>query len=427
LVVGSLALVAAILVQSGRRHEVGRFCVCGAFVLAILPMFTFSEREHLALALMLPALFLGAARAENRDVALAATLVAAIGAGLALAIKPPFALALLLPALLIAWHRRSIRILVSLEYLVAAAIVLTYAAIVFIFFNAYLTKMVPMLAETYLLARRPLVDLLLDPSVLSIGVAGAALASVLPAGQAGGRHRVLLAASAGFGLAYLEQGKGWRYHLYPALALVFLVFLSDALPRLETAIRDLIARRPGSLREAGLLAVILLCLATLVPFLKYRNGDSLPLIAAVRGHLTHPSILAISTDIGIGHPFARAVAGEWVGTVCSQWLTEAAAVVERDPGIGTAEMTRLEGWIAWDRDVLANDLGGKRPDLVLFDHKTMDRAALTSARPDIGRRLEDYQPMAVAGEVELLVRRDLAGMIDSRRQARFGTDDGRLE
>ena len=79
----------------------------GVLVLILLPGADFAEREHFALLAVIPILAALAVRAQGKTPALWQQLVAGMGGGFAVAIKPHFALAILLPAIYAAAKARS--------------------------------------------------------------------------------------------------------------------------------------------------------------------------------------------------------------------------------------------------------------------------------------------------------------------------------
>jgi hypothetical protein len=91
-------------------------------VLTILPAQTFGEREHVALIAVLPALAVLAARGNGAKPLLWHCVVAGLGAGVTVCIKPHFALAVGLAVAGVALCLRSWRMLFVLENWIAAAI-----------------------------------------------------------------------------------------------------------------------------------------------------------------------------------------------------------------------------------------------------------------------------------------------------------------
>lgn len=403
----SLATSCSILLRSRAGEAAGRFLIAGAFALLILPRFAFSEREHLALILTLPLIVLVFARLERVTVSLIPAVIIGCAGGIGAAIKPHFALLVLMPVLQSCVFRRSFAPAVRVPELFAAACVVVGAILAtVVVFPAYFSDVVPMEMETYLHVRAPLGVLLLDPRLLSIILATSAV-YLLPASAPLDRLlRTVSASAVGATLAYLAQGKGWAYQLYPAAALVFTAYLTGYISRVSNLVSAL---RSGGWRARvgaafatagviGLLPVVTLCSTTYFV--------ALPLAPAIRAISERPRILALSDDIGVGHPLTRSVNGIWVSRVCSQ-LIQSAAEIRRDaPDADTAVRARMAHWIGWERDEILRSLRS-RPDVVIVDHQTFALPALVAARTDIAAELAGYTKTASVGEVDLLVRRDL--------------------
>ena len=403
LIAGSLLLVRSIMLTSGSTDGMPRFLTMSAFVLTIIPVYTFSEREHIAVTLILPALVLLATRADRCPQRVGQGVLAGLAMGLALCLKPQFAVAILLPNLYVAGRLRSLRPLFAIENLVTAAVVMAYGVFVILHYPLYLQVILPMLQETYRSVRLPIYLMLLSPQFISVFGAGVATASLMP------RHRSLsfILALSGFGFlfAFFEQGKGWPYHLFPAIAIFFILFLTHGMPRFVASLEGRERRSPLPL-AAGAIAII--CFASLFPFLKARNISSLPLAARIEAIVPHPKILAISYELSIGHPLTRMVGGTWVGTVCSEWLSETASLIADLPTTSPERKERLRGWIAHDRDTMAHDLRVGQPDVVLVDRKTYPWDDLMASGSEAATLLKNYRLVDRAGDIELLARADLA-------------------
>lgn len=407
LVALSLAVSGRIMAATGRHDEIGRFVFFAAFVLIILPMLGFAEREHIAFALCLPMLTLMVARADGGKTGLASIAVTGLGAGLTVSIKPQYAVALLLPALYIAAYRRSLNRLFLPEYWVCAAVIAIYGAIVVIGYPDYIHSILPILVDTYREATLPLVELGLRPYVVATILIG--LSVPIVAGSAGMRPRalVLLLSALGFLFAYFEQGKGWRYHLYPTLALVYLTFLTVCLPIWIEAVKDV--KLPHPTRYARLIVGIMAIagLTGMAQLLKYHFALSLPLAPVMQAIAPNPKLLAITYDLAIGQPLTRVVGGRWVGTLCSQWITDAALTRRDRPGADAALTARMNAWIERDRAILANDIRRDRPEFILVDREHSDYAAMLQESPELAALFAGYRPEAEASGIDLLVRRDL--------------------
>ena len=134
-----------------------------AFLLAILPGTGFGQREHIAVIALTPFVFITALRWRGLSFGPVAIL-AGVGAGLAMDIKPFFALVVGLPVILRVVRQRSFRPLFTPEACIAAAIVIGYGALVVVLFPAYVSTYAPMVAEAYLPIRKDLSSFLFRSS-----------------------------------------------------------------------------------------------------------------------------------------------------------------------------------------------------------------------------------------------------------------------
>ncbi|MDR3496264.1 MAG: hypothetical protein P4L82_16825 [Ancalomicrobiaceae bacterium] len=400
----SLWISALIMRRTGRADMVERFLVAGMLALAILPTMVFAQREHLAVIALLPSLAVLVARAERRSVDLPLALVAGLAAGLAATIKPHFAVAVIGPAVAVAIRLRSARSLFAIEHLVAVAVVAGYAALVVVAFPRYFSDVLPVVNDTYRLARRPLFELALHPQMLM--VVGIGVSTLLLAGEERRSPRIVVPflASLGFLFAFFEQGKGWHYHLFPAAAVAFMLFYAEAMPRLQTVLAG-----PGGGRLAGLAAggLGLAGLIASMSYFTFANRTTLPLVAAIERLGPHPKVLAVSFYLSIGHPLTRAVGGTWVGTYCSQWISDAALFRSLQPETDAATRARMAEWIAKDHATIARDIRIGQPDVILADRLGYDWDETVKTTPGMAELMAGYAKTADVDGVDLLVRRDL--------------------
>ena len=409
----ALWLCAGIMRQSGRQADVGAFLVAASFVLLVLPMMSFAEREHIAVVLALPMLSLMVARADVRSVRSALIIAAGVGAGLAIAIKPQFALGFLLPALGIAAQRRSIAPLLAPENWIAAGLAAFYLAIVMIGYPAYYQAVVPIVVETYRQARVPALDLAGHIPVATVFLLGLAVPLICgPIGRSA-RAWVPLAAALGFLVAFLEQGKGWPYHLYPSLALVYLTLATSGLPALIGTVRT--GNRSTISRVTGLAISLasVMALAGHITFLSYQVTQSLPLAATIDRVAPRPRMLAIAYDLSIGQPLARLVGGTWIGSACSQWITETARIRRDAPGTDATVRARMDALIARDRSMLLEDIRRGQPEVILVDRAWSDYDRMLREEPQFAELMGHFRRYTSVNGIDLLLRNDLPAQVDT--------------
>jgi hypothetical protein len=361
-------------------------------------MRAFNEREHIALMAALPCLAALAVWASQGRVAPMLSLLAGLGAGLAMAIKPHFAL-FFLPNIVylaarVGWRGALSRI----EPWAALATFALYWGAVLLWCPAFLARAAPIARDLYLPYRKPLATMAHDPTLI-LWIALAVLFLV------GARKRwseprfaVPALASLGAIAAYLAQGKLWPYQGYPALALAALAVAPLALENL--------APPPGARIAASHVALaVVSALALSIAGFWYSLGpaDPAPLERAVASIAPHPRILAISPDIATGHPLTRRVEGVWVGSLMSLWITQMSeAALKRNPS--AEEAGRYQDYLRFDRQTLVADIVGKKPDAILVADATW--LAWAQANADVAAALAAYHPRETVGEVTVLARND---------------------
>jgi len=388
----SLAVSARILAKSTvvAADERWPLLALAAIVLAILPAQAFGEREHIATIAMLPLLAVACLRAAGARPPWAAIAIAGLGGGLTAIIKPYFVLAIVAAAGAAAVTARSWRVLFAAENWLAAALLLLYGAFVWLAFPAYFTDMLPLLAAVYVPVKEPL-PLLLVHAALPLWLSMLLLLWRVGRGaMLRPPSAVLIAASAGFAVAYVVQQKGWAYHSYPMLALAMLA-LGHALIGARTE------------RFLGGAAAALIAGVT---FFWMNTGENRAALAApIRAIAANPKILALSDDLSLGHPIVRMVDGVWVARVCALWIAHGAIVRRAAGGLDPATAAALDRYEARERAMLRAAIAGGRPDVILLQASdATDWLAWARADPALAGALARYRPAATVGEVRILAR-----------------------
>jgi hypothetical protein len=407
----SLGLLMRIVAVPGREATTAMFLVVTTYCLMVLPTRTYSERDHIAFVSFLPYVMLQVARLERRAMPIWVLIVVGLGAGIAGTIKPQFVMAVAAMSILSALYERSLWRLFALENWIAAAVVIAFAALVVMVYPAYLTNVMPEVSEVYLPARRSIAQMVLHPPVVVTGLIMAAVFFVGGRGMRGPSAVVLVLTALGFLLSYVQQGKGWPYHLFPAIALVTIAFGSEALPRLWVMLTSTSMPRATVYPRLAAAMFALAGLYGTLHFLNNHTQPSLPLVDVVKRTVEKPTILAISSDISIGHPLTRLVQGTYVGTNPSQLFTNTALSIREQPTASPELKARMNVWIARDRALLESEIRDRHPDIILADHDNYDWEDVREHQPELLELLKGYEKVAEANLVELLVRRDLVAEV----------------
>jgi len=396
---GSLWMAGRVLRRAGllARFDSAKLLAMIMTILAILPAQIFAEREHIALVLCLPMLSVMLARAHGAAPSRSAIVVAGLGAGAMMVLKPHLALGLAAMIATSAWSARSWRVLVAAENWIAGAVLAAYGAAIAIVFPEFLRETVPLLRAVYLPIRRSWWDMLIGLPAVPIWISTlVALVLLRRAGRYDRLYGILLAGSVGFSASFFIQGKGWPYHSYPMLALALFALACAMSERRAQAGSPL--WRGGWAVAAGFLAAVTFTWMNLAT-------SFTSLEAPIRQIKPHPTMLAITHDIAVGHPLVRAVGGTWVASVGSMWITRGAIWRRDHDALTLEEGARLDRYVARDRAMLIDDLRNRKPDVILIQKEPVDFAAWARADAEIDGLLKAYRETVTTPEM-LVLRRD---------------------
>jgi hypothetical protein len=391
----SLAIVARILKNSGVVEGLNgwRLASFVFFVLAILPMQTFGQREHITMVELLPLLALFAVRMKGEKPSAWLAVIAGIGAGLAVTFKPPFAIGLFCALGCLTIYLRSWKAAFTSELLTAAVVVLLYALSVVAFFPAFFTIIVPLVRDIYVPVGLSFRELFEKPPFLIWGVAIVTTIALKRHDRIDAACLLLLATSVGFAAAFLLQRKGWPYHSYPMLALAMLA-LGHAL----------ISDVPRTADRAFRVIAMVLFVALLMRSMMWFNVtfDARSLQAAVARLGPNPRILAITVEPGFGHPLVRALNGTWVSRQQGLWIEAYINYMRQHGIIGPEAHPELDAYAARERAMLIEDINRTRPSVVLVDNLISEGSAWLRAHPDVSSLLGDYQLAETIDGVDIL-------------------------
>lgn len=355
-----------------------------AFFLLVLPADLFAQREHVALIAGLPMLVLLVARSRRSPVRRADGWSAGLAAGIMIAIKPHLALALILPALWLVIRQRSLAAVRTPEWVAAALLCAAYLLVVQLAFPDYTARMLPLLRLVYLPGRDSWSNLLAGPMVM-IPTVAAILTLWLSRGRPTNAAIIALLAAAGFAAAGLVQGKGYLNHGYPAVAAALVAITLEL-------------GRPGHARAFGSLCAVLLAFGGTYAYARVPQPYGLR-DAIVRIGPPQPRLIGISFDFALGHPLTRWVDGRWVGRRGSLWVTGNARQQLADAALPVAERRRYEAAEQADAAMLAADIARQRPDIILVD----DTPGIQwiASHPPLAQAMRGYRPATRVGHVTL--------------------------
>ena len=409
---GSLYASGRIAIRAGlmTRCEAPLFAGLALALLFLLPAHIFAQREQIALIAVMPMLAVYAARANGKEVSPLVAFLVGLGGGVTVSIKPHFALALIFPLLFMLWRARSswrgvLRVAFAPENIAVLIVGGLYLASVLICFPAFIHDMLPMDFLLYVPKRIP------SRAILSNYTSHLLLAVMLWTGAIAWPELkkplaiTIALAGAGFTLAYILQGKGYRYQDYPALVL-FILMAGIAITRHWPRMLSSESGPPKPVRFA-VMAVVVFLSAVLIDLQWSLLGARVELdktISSVRSlPIPRPRIFAFSASLAVGQAPARRVGGTWVGSTCCDWL------LPIDDRLKDKKATPVERkqLLTLEKRVIAmtvHDIRDGRPDVILIDGNAGRRTAFR--HPKIVAALRPYREAKKAGDMEIWVRRD---------------------
>jgi hypothetical protein len=391
-----LAIVARLLKNSPVLDGVAGWplALLGLAVLIILPAKTFGQREHIAVIALLPALAVVAIRMKHHAPPLWGILAAGVGAGLTLSFKPHFVIGILCALAALAIHARSWRILLVPENFIAAAVVAIYALCVIAFYPEYLSAIVPLMRDVYILVGASPFEMIKTPAV-SIWAAALFAALLLKRnGRIDSTLLLLVATSFGFMVAFFLQRKGWPYHSYPMIAFSIL------------ALGYGLALRPPPGRTLGIVATAVLAITFFESIVWFnwafdKAFDARPLWTSITRLGPHPKILAITGEPGIGHPLVRALQGTWVSRQQALWVDGYLRTLRNNPARDPSQLAMLDHYGAREREMLIEDIRNNEPTVVLVDNFSDQWSSWLGDHPDVADLLRDYRLVAIVNDIEI--------------------------
>jgi hypothetical protein len=368
-------------------------------LLILFPGNSFSERENLGVALLLPLLVLIAWRASSDRSSepqwwLAA--LAGLSGSVMVLVKPYYALMIIAPALYVAWRQRSIRSLFAIEYWGAGIACVTYLAAVLWLYPEFMRDIYPNLADTYMRYKR---------YTLVLGIYGGSyLISIcflllLRTGRALSPLVMVLAIASVAGIVPLiYQGKGWPYHAYPTVVLMLAAIVCGAVERSSS---------PGAARLSMIQKILLAAVLAVnwLPF-KYTQKPGPEFVASIRAAVDHPTIGLIGSGIESGHPLTRMIEGRWISAYGSDWFGSFAAwfaQIERARG-DTVEAARLDALEHNFLDAKIRELETARPDLMIVQKADTFWIPRVMQRDDFASFMNDYRLLTEDPTVRVYLR-----------------------
>lgn len=435
--------------QSDTRMD-GRTDVLSAmaitFVLFVLPRLDWGEREHMALALMLPWLALAAQRVEGREVSGWTALLVGLAAGLGIALKPHFVLVWIGREAAV-WKGRQLgrtdgrtggqtkgTWVAQPDTWAPVAVCVAYLGAVFAVSPEYFPLAREVAGPYSRFIRVTVLGTLigLAPAVaLSAIVAAAGLRGLLAAEAANRRAavQVLWCVTAAWSVVAVLQLKGFRYHWYPAMALGMLLLCHLALVARGVHI-PFASRLFRAIATASAVTTVVLASWSAVrhaatPLSPEWDADPSigPLLEELEARVEPGDALAVlSPNMASGFQLTNYLETEWQLRMPHLWPAVSEYRAQLDAGLdqevrAEAEATEMERQAL---RLVAEDLDRSRPKwLLLFRHMSHPDAPYMSRvriREFIGRDslanaiMNEYDSLSTVGLYTIWVRDKAEGL-----------------
>lgn len=337
-----------------------------AIILTIAPLCVFAQREHFAVLLGLPYLYLAGARLKGTPVSVRTAILIGVMAGIGFSIKHYFLLTPLLVEALLIYRQRSFRSLLRAEMYAAIAIGLLHASLVIAVYPEYFTKVLPLVFGAYSAYSRPLWAIAMQPWNLAVllGVVFWLLARARITGPA--TADALFAATVAFSLCVILQQKGWTYHTLPA-AITLAISSVELIAAANSGGTQTVLR--GRQRLTVPAAPIILILMQVLLVGPYRNALAIDAAPFVRKYAPNEAIFVMSSNLSAGFPMTLDTNAIWASRFATLWLPPMIVRSRADPTASTqAQLQKIDSLHRLDLDAVVEDFQKFKPKLVFVDH-----------------------------------------------------------
>jgi len=196
------------------------------FVLFILPLDSFGQREHLLIIFILPYLFLFNLRIENKKMPLLMQIIAGTMAGLGFSLKPFFLIPLVLIELFGMLHRRHFFAWFRVDCLIVMGILILYFLMIVFWEPNYLRVIWPLVYHYYFpFAKETWRHVFSPPYVMFCLAVASSYPIIYRAVRPAFFGTLLWLALVGFILSFLCVRTSWYYHVLPALSFAYLLMV----------------------------------------------------------------------------------------------------------------------------------------------------------------------------------------------------------
>ncbi len=339
------------------------------FVLTILPAEQFGQREHFMLILLIPYIFLIAARAKKIKFTKSWVITSAVCAAIAICIKPYF---VLIPAFceLYLLYLLGSQTFKRTEPYIMVVIGLTYLASIFILTPEYISVIIKHVRVVYqagIGTTQQVMATTLVPSAMALAFALIAniylkvkFRDVSPVYIV-----IFLVALANF-VIFMVQFKGWPNHIYPlhALAITLVVILLMRLCVFYKRSPQLIIAVLGVSFILPLYGMSIYRIPMVKPYSNFTEYFEQRIKEFEENNPEDErnveSVLVISALIQTGFPLVNESGLDWGSRLPSMWMTPGIQKLKRSGNL-SREVLESE---AFSQTTVGQDLATRKPDLV---------------------------------------------------------------
>jgi len=276
------------------------------FALLIAPSGDFGEREHLFIIFIMPyilmMMFRGKMHLSNKSIILI-SLFSTFGFNL----KPHFLLVFIVIEIIYLFYHKRLASLIRIETLTITASTLIYFFIIFLFFQEYITHLVPLALKTYTLFMSKNSIFLFTNNIEDIlfGFTTILILIYLSLKYKKQDINILLGVLISLLFIYFYQNKGWHYHIVP----FFLVSIVSFTYALSNYINS-----KYYFLSFLLMPMVFSILQKNIYFEQYPWLEKK--IATLKAH---SKIVTFSSDIAMGQPLLRDTQ-EWASSFPCLWI-----------------------------------------------------------------------------------------------------------
>lgn len=390
------------LSRSGGLTHPGRMRVTLGFALLVLPMSGFADPLHLAIIAAVPFWAVMWLNAEKRPVSRFTLVVGGICGGFLISINWLFLPAIILPALVLARIERRFSGLFRPEFVITGCFVLAYVAVLFFAFPAYFSIIQPLLNDLYRPVREPIEVILTTQAIRWTVLAVFGLWLLARTEPARPRIAMALLTSLGFVFAVVDQAKSAPMQFYPMVASLVPALIFEGF---DIANRRIIRARTADrlIIVGGFLAIVTGLFFASLSFFEYPS-PALALADPITKLVKHPKVVAITSDLSVGHPLVRRIGGTWIGSEPNAFPTLGALYKLGLKPTEPPETARLVRVIVDDRARMAADIARGKPDIIIVERDELITQAWFADDQDLKAFLTGFHKSAThVGDFELWV------------------------